>query len=132
MSLEIGVLPDPEQTDFWPEIEAFLRPAADRGNLSELIGEHELCWVVLDGSTLMAAATARWLPEARQVEVVLVGGRDFRRWLKPLDEMIGRWGRDEGAIALRAYGRAGWARCLGWKVIGREGDFTAYERDLRG
>jgi hypothetical protein len=130
--LEIGIVPDPEQTPCWSRFKAFLEPAKARGGLDTLLGPHELLWAVFEAGRPIAAATARWIPSERVVEVVLVGGEGFRKWLKPLDDMIGRWARDEGAVALRAYGRSGWARVLGWMVIGREGDFTAYERGLRG
>lgn len=91
----------------------------------------ELLWAVFEDGRPIAAATARVTTD-RTVEVILVGGSGFRKWLKPLDELIGAWARDEGATSLRACGRSGWARVLGWKVLGSENGFVAYERDLRG
>lgn len=129
--LEIGIVPDPELTPCWSRFKAFLEPARVRGGLDSLIGPHELLWGVFEAGRPIAAATAR-LTTDKTVEVILVGGSGFRKWLKPLDMRIGAWARDEGATSLHAIGRAGWARVLGWKVIGREGDFTTYERDLRG
>jgi hypothetical protein len=128
--MEIGVIADPENTVYWPQIEAFLTPAAKRGNLAELIGEHELCWGVLDDGELVAALTGRWLPDERQIEVILVGGRDHRRWLRALDAEIANWARLEGATCVRAYGRKGWGKVLGWKLIGEADGFYAYERGL--
>lgn len=127
--LVIGILADPESHPRWPQLREFLLPAADRGDLQVLLGPHELLWTVWYYGEPVAAATTRLTVED-VVEIVLVGGRGFRSWLKPLDNMIGRWARDEGATCMRAFGRAGWAKVLGWKVIGRAGSFTAYERGL--
>lgn len=129
--IEIGIVPDPEQTPCWADFKAFLEPARLRGRLPTILGPHELLWGIFEAGKPIAAATARVTID-KTVEVILVGGSGFRKWLKPLDLKIGAWARDEGATSLRAFGRAGWARVLGWEVIGREGDFTAYERDLRG
>ena len=106
-----------------------LRPAAERGRCDIEQGVAWCVWTVHDGPDLIAAANVRRTAE-RAVEVVLIGGTRFRDWLSPLDDVIGRWARDEGATVLRAFGRAGWAKVLGWKVIGKEGDMTGYERLL--
>lgn len=130
MSLEIGVVPEPESSEHWEALQAFLRPAADRGGLDSLLDENELLWAVLEENRPIAAATARLLTDGT-CEVALVGGIDHRKWLKPLDDAIGRAAREAGALRLRAYGRRGWARVLGWKVLGEREGFTGYERDLR-
>jgi hypothetical protein len=124
--LTIGLIDGPPYLE---PAKAYLEPARIRGGLPDLIGEHELLWGVLDGSGLIAAATAR-LTVDDVCEVVLVGGRDHGRWLHELDEAIGRAAADAGALRMRAYGRRGWARVLGWNVLGEQDGFTAYERAL--
>lgn len=127
--LNIGILPDPTQDPRWNDIEALLEPAAIRGGVP-VLDENEVVWVIYDGPALLGAATARLTYEGFG-EVVLVGGRDHRRWIHHLDWMLGHWMRREGMQSMRAYGRKGWVRVLkGWRVIGKEQDAMGYERAL--
>lgn len=123
----VGIVEDPTNSPCWQEAKAFLEPAAKLGGVP-LLEEHELLWIVALGGKLVAAATTR-LTEGI-AEVVLVGGRDHESWLRALDTEIGRWAKDEGCTALRAYGRRGWEKVLGWEITGREGKFSGYERRL--
>ena len=128
----IGILPNPTQREDWPVIAKMLEPAAKRGGVP-ILEEHEEVWIAREGQELFGAATARILPEEKIGEIVLVGGRDRKRWIGGLDWRLGCWLRQEGMKAVRAYGRKGWKReleRLGWKVIGKEGDVVAYERAL--
>lgn len=126
MPLRIGIVP-PDHPD-WAQIEAFLKPAAERGNVPVLEDWHAV-WVVY-GDDLLGAATVR-RTTGGWGEVVLVGGKDHRRWIHELDDLIGRWLRDEGMTAVRAYGRKGWRKVLtGWTVIGEDNGITAIERPL--
>lgn len=127
--LLVGIWPDAQHSPSWPGIEALLRPAADRGGVAIEHGPGWHVWTVHRNGELIAAANVRRTVDDA-VEVVLVGGCGFREWLGPLDARIGEWARDEGATCLRAYGRSGWARVLGWRVIGRKHGFTGYERLL--
>lgn len=127
--LQIGVLADPEHSPLWPRIEALLEPAARRGGVP-VLEQYEDVWAVFYRGVLIAAATTRYLPDERIAEVVLVGGRDHKLWLKPLDDKITAWATLGGLKAVRAYGRPGWKRALGWKVIGEKDGFVAYERTL--
>jgi hypothetical protein len=117
--MQIGWVPNPKSWERWPEAEALLKPAAARGDFKDVLDPDELLWAVLDGEELLAAATA-WLSTDGYVEVKLVGGRDHRRWLKQLDEEIGKAAREAGATRLIAIGRRGWLKsisALGWAKI---------------
>ncbi len=130
--MRIGIIADPLSHPDWPQMEAYLNLAAKIvGADGQKLDPMHMVWAVYDGPVLMAATTAR-LTFAGFGEVVLVGGKDHRLWIKPLDEMIGRWMRDEGMASMRAYGRKGWARVLtDWEVCGvREDGLTIYERAL--
>jgi hypothetical protein len=131
----IGAVSDPLNWDRWPEAERLLEPARARGDFPACIEPDEALYVVLDGDELLAAATA-WMGTSEgetYVEVKLVGGRDFRRWVKELDERIGGDARDAGATRLIAIGRAGWTKslkALGWDRIGAAEDHWIYSRAL--
>ena len=121
-------VPYPETQAGWGAIKALLEPAAKRGEVP-VLEPHELVWVVIDEGQLLGAATTRVTPG--WAEVVLVGGTDHQRWIGELDDLLGRWARDEGKNRLRAYGRKGWARVLkDWTVLGEEQGVTGYERVL--
>jgi hypothetical protein len=124
----IGIVPDPLNWPDWPAIKAFLEPAAKRGGVPVLEAD-EVVFAVY-GQGLEGAATARLTVEDFG-EVVLVGGKDHRRWIHELDRAIGDAMRDAGMKTVRAYGRKGWSRVLkGWVEKGSANGNTFYERAL--
>lgn len=124
----IGIVPDPERHRDWPQIRAFLEPAAKLGE-RDVLEPLEAVWAVYDPE-LIGCATA-CLKADNIGEVPLVGGTEFRRWIAFLDKKIGDWMRDEGMTAMRAFGRKGWLRFLaGWQSIELDDGSMAYERAL--
>jgi hypothetical protein len=129
--VEIGSVPAPLEWMHWKAAEALLEPARVLGGFASVIEPDEALWAVMDGGELLACATA-WLGEGF-VEVKLVGGRDYRRWLGPLNDMIGAAAKDAGATWMQATGRAGWRKspsALGWAVMGEVDGTTIYRREL--
>ncbi len=128
-ALMIGTYPDAQESKDWPAIEALLRPAAERGGITIEQGPAWTVWTVHRDGELIAAANVRRTVD-REAEVTLIGGKGFREWLKPLDEMIGRWANQEGCKRLIACGRRGWTKHLGWRIVGQERGVASFERDL--
>lgn len=136
MSPTIGVMPHPETHPDWPRIEDFLRSAWALGDGGPLLGEHDLVWTVhcwrwaggfaSPVLALVAAATTRLTDD--EALVVWVGGTDCRAWVGALGDRIADWAADEGRGVVRAHGRKGWTRRLGWRVAGEVDGFTIYER----
>jgi hypothetical protein len=130
--LQIGWVPEPEKWDRWPEAEAMLRFAQARDpDRKSILRPHFSVWAVMDGDELLAAATARLTVE-QECEVVLVAGKDHRRWLKELDQRIGAAAAEAGATQMSAIGRAGWAKslkALGWASEG-DGRIRVFRRAL--
>lgn len=131
--MQIGWVADPLDWGRWPEAEALLEPARARADeVLDLLGFNELLWVVLDGDDLLAAATAR-LCEDGSCEVILVGGRDHRRWLSELNDTIGAAAAEAGATRMTAMGRPGWRKALkaiGWASDSVSSDTTLYTREV--
>jgi hypothetical protein len=131
----VGAVADPLKWDRWPEAEALLEPARQRGRFESVIEPDEALYVVLDGDELLACATA-WLGERegeKLVEVKLVGGSDYRRWIGELDKVIGAAASQAGAARMVAIGRAGWAKALrphGWAQLQSVEDHWLFERKL--
>jgi hypothetical protein len=136
--MQIRAIPDPTQWERWEEAKALLEPARARGDFPDVIEPDEALFVVMDGDDLMAAATA-WLgvhneTGVKYVEVKLIGGRDHRRWLGKLDEVIGKAGAAAGATQMLAIGRRGWMRSierLGWVKHSEMDDQWVYTRELK-
>lgn len=129
----IGVVPDPAGWEHWDEAKAYLEPARAMGGFKAVIEPDEELFAVIDDGELLACATAWMSADTRAVEVKLVGGRDYRRWLAQLDSVIGKAAADAGATRLCAYGRRGWLkelRALGWASMGEVDGSTVYSREL--
>ena len=125
-ALIVGIWPGLERTPLWPVARAMLQQAADRGDgIINLDGRH--IWTVTDGRTLVACATTRTTLDGH-AEVELVGGTRVREWLAALSDLVCRWAADEGMRSVRAYGRPGWRRILGWDVLGMDDGAVVYER----
>jgi hypothetical protein len=128
----VGAVADPLTWDRWPEAEALLEPARARGGFPSVIEPDEVLFAVMDGDELLAVATA-WLSVDHYAEVKLVGGRDYRRWLGELNEVIGAEARAAGATRLIGIGRAGWSKILqrnGWVKLQPVEDHWLFERKL--
>jgi hypothetical protein len=130
--MQVGRVRDPRNWDRWPEAEAYLEPARARGGFPSVLDDDEVLFAVMDGDDLLAVATA-WLSTDGFVEVKLVGGRDYRRWLKELDDAIGAAAAEAGATRMVAIGRGGWARSLaplGWARCQPVEDHWLFEKQL--
>lgn len=129
--LVISWLPDPHLREDWPVIKAMLEPAVERGH--DLFDpEIDICWLIYEGSTAVAAATTR-LRTNGIAELRLAGGTRLREWVGLLDETVTNWARDAGASRLNMRGRRGWARFAarcGWEAVGRDGDKMIFEKVL--
>jgi hypothetical protein len=79
----------------------------------EVLAGRMLLWIVIDDGAIQAAVvTVLAQTEWRKVcEIVACAGYDMRSWL-PLLKQIEDYARAEGASAMRALGRKGWARML--------------------
>jgi hypothetical protein len=131
--MQIGWVPDPLNWSRWPEAQSLLEPARARADeVLELLGFNEVLWAVLDGDDLLGVATSR-LCEDGSCEVVLVGGRDHKRWVAELNDMIGAAAAEAGATRMTAMGRPGWRKALkaiGWASENVSSDTTLYSRAL--
>lgn len=131
--MEVGVVPDPRGWEHWPQAEAYLEPARKMGGFESVLDDDECLFAVMDGDTVLGVATT-WLSVRNYVEVKLVGGKDYRRWLKPLNDKIGAVAAEAGATHMMAFGRPGWRKALkaiGWAVLGVDADgFCTYAREL--
>ena len=126
--MDIGIIPDPENHRDWEAIKALLEPAAKFGE-REILRPLEMVWVVYDDELKGAAVASLKMDDTG--EVSLVGGTDYRRWIKQLDWLICSWMRREGMSRVRAYGRKGWRKVLtDWEAMTLEDGQTAYEKVL--
>ena len=126
--MNIGIIPDPENHRDWEAIKALLEPAAKFGE-REILRPLEMVWVVYDNELKGAAVASLKMDDTG--EVSLVGGTDYRRWIKQLDWLICSWMRREGMSRVRAYGRKGWRKVLtDWEAMTLEDGQTAYEKVL--
>jgi hypothetical protein len=134
--LLIGMIADPLAWAFWPAAKAMLTPALVQGDEEwpdverELGTEARQLWAVVESGFLSATMITRIAQTNRGevVEIFLVGGEGYPRWLAALNDQVEASAREIGCVGMRAWGRAGWSkplRALGWKV-----ETVAYEKAL--
>lgn len=119
----------------WPDLYGMLSPAVARGGdttpfelIDDLLADRAQLWVADQ-----AAAVTAIYPGEGIVHFQLLGGRNMKRWLDNLIEVVGNAARDRGLWRMRETGRKGWARVLaakGWCEVERDGDAVTMERAL--
>lgn len=135
MCPDVGVLPDPQNTRFWAEIEAMLRPVAERGGhdwsevIDKLAADHAQMWIVWDGSLIAALVTA--VTSDGVCVAWLAGGREHRSWARVADRVIPKAAKELGCSRVRIWGRPGWKRVFPhWREVERDGDLVVLEREI--
>lgn len=132
MTLQIGILEEPYLYPVWPEIKALLKTAAIVTDSPTWEPEHQV-WVVIEGKTIIAAATTR-LVEGNEAEMWHIAGHKVRDWLPQLDALICEWAAMNKAKRITCQGRRGWAKLsepLGWHVYHKSTDCWYYEKVLK-
>jgi hypothetical protein len=110
--------------EFWPHVRGLIKAAIDRTGLSsfgdieaDVINGEQLLWLAW-GEGIEAAATTHLIKTEDRPICVLTScsGHERERWLH-LFAQIEDYARNEGAKAMRIYGRPGWQRVLdGYRV----------------
>lgn len=126
----VWVQPD-DAVRIWPVVEKLLAPAVatSRGKyetpdvLREILNGERVLWVALseDQKSIDAAFSSRVIvyPRCKTVAVDFCGGSGLERWGLPFVEVIEKYARDKGAVAIEGAMRRGWARKYpGMKEVG--------------
>jgi hypothetical protein len=105
---------------FWPYVAPLIKAAMEKGRLSDYAGvEHSLrsgsalLWIAWNGEKIKAAAVTE-LGQANGEKfctIVACGGHDCTQWLHLLAQLEA-YGKHEGCVAMRIYGRRGWLKLL--------------------
>lgn len=122
----------------WPDVERLLERSLEtaRGkfamdDLRNSVESGELVlWLVVDGTTPIAAVTTRIIayPQRHAMALDWVGGTRMNEWIDMVMDTIKRYAVDNGCVHLEGYGRKAWGRVLqkyGWKP-----EYIAYRMEL--
>ena len=112
---------DPQQVaQFWLYVGPLIKSAMEKGRLSDYADvEHSvrngsaLLWIAWNGEKIKAAAVTE-LGQANGEKfctIVACGGSERGRWLHLLAGLEA-YGKAEGCVAMRVYGRRGWLKLL--------------------
>jgi hypothetical protein len=127
--LNIGAVLDPQGWHRWEEAKALLEPARELGGQDSVTAQ-----IRRFGSSSTATRCWRLARQGSRkngCEVILVGGREHRRWLGELSEELGAAAKEAGAKRMVAIGRRGWLKSLlrlGWAKHSEAGGMTVYTR----
>lgn len=108
------ILPD-RVNELWPHVRDYLATAVDRCGdwtiediKTELDSAYLQLWIAWDGSVAAAAITEiDNVPRGKVCRVVACGGHaDWPEAIKTIEQFA----KDEGCVAMRIHGRAGWSR----------------------
>lgn len=137
-NLEIGMVASPISWEHWPLARTLLDPALAQSDESwpeteaELLSGEMQLWAVLERNTPIAVAVTRIAQTKRGevAEIYLCGGQKHEAWVEPLTSTIAKSASEIGCVAVRCYGRKGWAKSLiplDWKMKA-----VSFERSLNG
>jgi hypothetical protein len=113
----------------WPLASPHIAAAMRRG-YDEFYDEADIRQACIDGSAQLwlacaersveAAIVSRIVayPKRRVCQVPLIGGRRLREWLRPMQEMIEAYARQNGCTHMEGGGRLGWCKAAGYTNIG--------------
>lgn len=117
-----------EVVHVWPHVEGYIVKALRSFEgcyepldilIALLKGERHL-WVALDDKGVAAAVVCNRVqyPRCLAYNVMLVGGRDMRTWLKPMSDAIEDYARGIGCKHMEGGFRRGWAKAAGYREVG--------------
>lgn len=129
--MRVGYLPDAEQREIWPQIEAMLAPVALAGGI-ETKGPGDSVWVAEEVGTVWAAFTLRLVGPV--MEIRCGTGKRLSDWLEEAEQVFTAYAEDCGAERLHLRGRKGWGRFamrFGWQAKGFDEDGRpVFEKEL--
>jgi hypothetical protein len=125
---EILYTPKEMVEDIWPKVQGYIDSALEYSigeylhtDILELImsGQMQL-WCVGDGNEIIAAYTTqiRNYPQLNTLLVHTLGGSNFHKWGRLMEESLYQLARLQNCSHLEVYGRKGWGR-----LLGREANF---------
>lgn len=77
-------------------------------------------WAWIDGGKITACFVTTLLihPKRKICSVPLIGGAGLSVWRNGVDEVLGKWAKEQGCEYLEGYARKGWLRVLkDWSTI---------------
>lgn len=106
-------------SEFWPYVKMMIRRAAKRGGgdyaqiKHDVLGGLDLLWLAFDGEKVIATAiTSLTTICGKKICIIAAcGGAGWDRF-GHLIEGLETYAKNEGCVAMRIYGRAGWRRLL--------------------
>ena len=112
--------------DMWPTLYLLVRSACDETlttrDLYELLtGGQAVAWLVLEEGAPSAAAIVRVQEKDgnRWLDVMVIGGKGWARWARPLNAAFVRYAHQMNCAAITAHVRRGmekWLKALDWRV----------------
>ena len=123
---------------WWPVVSEWCNQALSKGcwtldleDVREAVaGRAMQLWIIHDFGKLTAVCVTeiRVWPKVKVLTAIIVAGHDMPKWVAALDDVLTRYGREQGCKVLDAHGRKGWTKTLktlGWKDI-----MTTYAKRL--
>ncbi len=106
----------------WSRYSHYIQLALDKGQqestivdqLRDLLNYNSQLWEIRDDTDdLKGIVLTRFLNYAQHktLQVVLLSGNEFFEWIH-LEEVIVKFAKDNGCVALESWGRPGWSKVL--------------------
>lgn len=119
LSVDLCCVNPADVQQIWPQARDLIRAAIERTGLGEfavteqqVLSGDQLLWLAISDHIEAAATTFLAKTSGRTVCILTAcAGHERDRWL-PLLAQIEKYAKDEGAQAMRIFGRKGWERTL--------------------
>lgn len=120
--MNITIIPIEYVDRFWDEVRPLLEPAvmftSGRFNIHDVYaglqrGQYHL-WVAFneDAKNIVGSVVTEIIdyPQKRCLNMHFIGGDSLKSWIAPMNEMLGKWAKDQKCELIEGYGRSGWSR----------------------
>lgn len=133
--VEVIQVPGSAVAAVWPSVRDYLAPSVamslgcftDGDVMAACEAGAMTLFVAVDEDQYLGAVVCevRQFPRRRANCIVFAGGREMRRWYRPMEDAVSDWSRAWGCTLFIAQGRRGWSRvakgnemALLWRDIG--------------
>lgn len=118
--MEVSIVPNEYVEGCWEQIEGYLEGAAKYtygrytvDDIKDCITDYDYnLWIAYEDNKIYGAVVTQFIhyPRCKMLSMQFCGGVELKRWKAPMLDILQRWARDNGCVAVEYTGRTGWVK----------------------